>query len=58
MRSSDDKSQTGCIAKTKKTKPQWSIINQDARLFEIPPDANLFYFFNPFDAIVMGLSRR
>ena len=37
-----------------RTEPQWSIVNQDARLFEIPPDANLFYFFNPFDATVMG----
>jgi hypothetical protein len=37
-----------------RTEPQWSIVNQDARLFDPPPDANLFYFFNPFDAIVMG----
>jgi hypothetical protein len=41
-------------SKSRRTEPQWSIVNQDARLFEIPPDANLFYFFNPFDAIVMG----
>lgn len=34
-------------------RPPWSIVNVDARFFEVPDDANLFYFFNPFDAVVM-----
>jgi hypothetical protein len=34
--------------------PTWSIVNADARAFVVPEDANLFYFFNPFDSIVLG----
>ena len=34
--------------------PPWTIVNADARYFEIPDDANLFYFFNPFDSQVLG----
>jgi SAM-dependent methyltransferase len=34
--------------------PLWSIVNADARAFAVPDDANLFYFFNPFDAGVLG----
>ena len=34
--------------------PRWSIFNADARSFAVPDDANLFYFFNPFDASVLG----
>ena len=39
--------------KSKRTTPPWSIINADARFFDIPDDANLFYFFNPFDEVIM-----
>jgi hypothetical protein len=39
---------------TKRTEPRWSIFNEDARLFEVPSEANLFYFFNPFDATILG----
>ena len=34
--------------------PRWTIVNADARVFAVPGDANLFYFFNPFDAMVLG----
>lgn len=34
--------------------PAWDIVNADARHFIVPGDANLFYFFNPFDAVVLG----
>jgi SAM-dependent methyltransferase len=37
----------------KKTFPEWSIVNADARSFDVPDDATIFYFFNPFDAIVL-----
>ncbi len=40
--------------KTKRIKPAWSIVNADARGFAIPDDANLFYFFNPFDVEILG----
>jgi SAM-dependent methyltransferase len=33
--------------------PVWSIVNADARVFAVPADANLFYFFNPFDDAVL-----
>lgn len=36
-----------------KVRPEWSVINDDARIFGIPDDATIFYFFNPFDAIVL-----
>ena len=41
-------------AKEKREKPQWSVINADARNFPIPDEASVFYFFNPFDASVLG----
>ena len=31
----------------------FKIVNTDASLYEIPPDADCFYFFNPFDAIIL-----
>jgi SAM-dependent methyltransferase len=37
-----------------KQKPDWVVVNSDARTFNIPDDANLFYFFNPFDASVLA----
>jgi SAM-dependent methyltransferase len=37
-----------------KTVPEWSIVNADARAFDIPDDSTIFYFFNPFDAEVLG----
>jgi SAM-dependent methyltransferase len=40
--------------KSKRNRPPWLIVNADARLFEIPHEANIFYFFNPFDEIVIG----
>jgi len=40
--------------KHKKTGPEWSVINADARTFAVPDEADLFYFFNPFDASVVG----
>ena len=36
-----------------KTAPAWSIVNADVRDFDIPDEANVFYFFNPFDAVVL-----
>lgn len=36
-----------------KTAPEWSIVNADVRDFDIPDDAGVFYFFNPFDAVVL-----
>jgi hypothetical protein len=39
--------------KSKRTSPSWSIVNADARFFDVPDDANLFYFFNPFDEVIM-----
>jgi SAM-dependent methyltransferase len=35
---------------SRQVKPAWSIVHADARAFTVPEDANLFYFFNPFDA--------
>lgn len=40
--------------KTGQRNPRWSIVNNDARTFVIPDDANLIYFFNPFDADILG----
>lgn len=36
-----------------KTIPEWSVITADVRAFDIPDDAAIFYFFNPFDASVL-----
>jgi SAM-dependent methyltransferase len=41
-------------ARQHKTQPEWRVINIDARRFDIPNDANIFYFFNPFDAVVLA----
>jgi SAM-dependent methyltransferase len=41
-------------AKVGKRTPEWNIVSVDARQFEIPDDASVFYFFNPFDASVLG----
>src|SRR5262245_8979156 len=41
-------------AKHCKTDPVWDVINIDARQFPVPDDADLFYFFNPFNAQVLG----
>ena len=38
----------------RRSEPSWSIVNADAREFAIPDDASLFYFFNPFDDVVLG----
>jgi SAM-dependent methyltransferase len=40
--------------KTRRAEPSWSIVNADARVFAVPDDANLFYFFNPFDGAILG----
>ena len=37
-----------------KTQPEWRVVNIDARRFDIPDDANIFYFFNPFDTVVLA----
>jgi SAM-dependent methyltransferase len=37
-----------------KSVPFWRVEIEDARRFEIPPAASVFYFFNPFDAAVLG----
>jgi SAM-dependent methyltransferase len=37
----------------KKALPAWSVVNSDARTFNIPDNATIFYFFNPFDAVVL-----
>lgn len=34
--------------------PEWSVVNVDARLFNVPCDAAVFYFYNPFDDVVLG----
>jgi SAM-dependent methyltransferase len=36
-----------------KKEPQWSIVNADARMFEVPDDVTFFYMANPFDAVVV-----
>jgi len=41
-------------AKHGKTTPEWKVINADARQFAVPDEADLFYFFNPFDKDVIG----
>lgn len=40
--------------KTGRVDPNWAIVNEDARAFAVPDDANLFYLFNPFDAVILG----
>ena len=53
-------SQSLCVAATEKLErlyrksgqfdPRWTIVNADARVFVVPDaNANLFYFFNPFE---------
>jgi predicted RNA methylase len=37
--------------KTGQTEPHWTIVNGDARLFAVPDDASLIYFFNPFESV-------
>jgi hypothetical protein len=37
-----------------KTQPEWRVVNVDARRFDIPDDTNIFYFFNPFDTVVLA----
>jgi predicted RNA methylase len=37
-----------------KSSPSWDVVALDARRFEIPSDATVFYLFNPFDAVVLG----
>jgi len=37
-----------------KITPAWSIEVIDARQYDIPESATVFYFFNPFDAAVLG----
>jgi SAM-dependent methyltransferase len=32
--------------------PEWEVVTADARDFEPPPDATIFYFYDPFDAAV------
>lgn len=41
-------------ARARKSSPEWSVEVADARQFDIPPEASVFYFFNPFDAAVLG----
>ena len=43
----------GFYRRNNKTAPEWSVVNADARAFDIPDDATVFYFFNPFDAVVL-----
>ena len=33
--------------------PEWEIKKEDARRFEVPEDANVFYFYDPFGPTVM-----
>jgi SAM-dependent methyltransferase len=42
-------------AREGKRAPEWSVVNADVRDFEIPDEADVFYFFNPFDAHVLGI---
>jgi len=37
-----------------KSKTEFEIIHKDAAEYEIPPEANLLYFANPFDEILIG----
>lgn len=39
--------------RTGKTSPSFSIAIADARNFNVPPDATILYFFNPFDAAIL-----
>jgi len=45
---------TAYYAATGKTSPLWRVETADARTFDIPPEASVFYFFNPFDAAVLA----
>ncbi len=45
---------TRLYRKTRAVDPNWAIVNGDARAFAVPDDANLFYLFNPFDAVILG----
>jgi SAM-dependent methyltransferase len=44
------------LESTKATIPllQYEVIKKDAMNFEMPPDADCIFLFNPFDAVVMG----
>jgi SAM-dependent methyltransferase len=37
----------------RKNSPPWSVVNADARTFDVPDDATVFYMANPFDAVVV-----
>jgi predicted RNA methylase len=39
---------------SRKTAPAWRIVTSDARHFDVPDDASVFYFFNPFDATILS----
>ena len=41
--------------KHNKTAPVWSVVNADARRCEVPDDATIFYFANPFDATILSI---
>jgi len=45
-------------AKLKDKKVSFEVFNIDASQFEIPLDADCFYFFNPFDAVILDLVLR
>lgn len=43
----------GYYARQHKKMPTWEVINIDARAYEVPNDANIFFFYNPFDEVVL-----
>jgi SAM-dependent methyltransferase len=45
------------LLKTKAIFPElnFSVINEDASIIQIPPDADCIFFFNPFDEFIMNI---
>lgn len=39
--------------RTHKISPEWEIRIEDAREFEVPDDSTVFYFYDPFDSVIM-----
>ena len=37
-----------------KTVPSWEVVESNARTYQIPDDADIFYFYHPFDEVVMN----
>lgn len=45
---------SGYYRRKRKVTPEWAIEKTDARHFEVPNDASVFYFYDPFGPAVMN----